>query len=71
MDRFQRTYYKVKEDIQAFTHGLHHDQGKTIKQICKENGYLLREYKYTTEDGYINTVFRLHGKRAGKVILNN
>jgi hypothetical protein len=34
-------------------------------QICHEHGFLLRQYKYTTADGYINTVWRLYNKEEG------
>jgi len=32
---------------------------RSIFQICEENGYSLEKHKYTTKDGYINTVCRL------------
>ena len=37
----------------------HSDKNKCLFQIALENGYVLQRHKYTTEDGYINTVFRL------------
>ena len=59
MERLKRTFKKVKDDVTDIRFGLHHDQDKTVTQICNENGFVLKKFKYTTADGYINTVFRL------------
>lgn len=32
-----------------------------MKDICNENGFSLEEFKVTTEDGYILTLFRIPG----------
>ena len=37
------------------------DANKSIKQICKENGFVIQQHLVTTEDGYILTVFRIPG----------
>jgi len=38
------------------------DAFKSVKQICKENGYAVEEHKVTTSDGYILTLFRIPGR---------
>jgi hypothetical protein len=40
------------------------DRKKSIYAIAMQYGYTIRKYKYTTDDGYINTVFRLLKKSA-------
>ena len=35
------------------------DRYKSIYATAMTYGYILKKYKYTTDDGYINTVFRL------------
>ena len=65
MKRLRRTIEKLKEDFTGFQYNLYHDQDKTIFQIVKEHGYFIQKFKYTTNDGYINTVFRIMAKEEG------
>jgi hypothetical protein len=53
MDSFKRIPYKSGR--------TDNDVDKSIKQICKENGFAVEEHMVTTEDGYILTLFRLPG----------
>ena len=40
------------------------DRYHSIYSIAMQYGYAIRKYKYATDDGYINTVFRLLKKSA-------
>lgn len=40
---------------------LDNDANKSIKQICKENGFSIEQHVVTTIDGYILTLFRVPG----------
>ena len=40
------------------------DRYKSIYATAIAHGFVLKKYKYTTDDGYINTVFRLMKNRA-------
>ena len=38
----------------------------TFRRMIEDQGYPLEKHVYTTEDGYINTVFRIPGKKGTK-----
>ena len=44
------------------------DRYKSIYAIAMQYGCTIKKYKYTTDDGYINTVFRLLKKSTAAVI---
>ena len=43
------------------TSDIDNDAFKSIKQICKENGFAIEQHYVTTSDGYILTLFRVPG----------
>ena len=58
----------MKKDIHDAAVGGFYDQAKSPFEICRDtgNGYQLLSYKYETEDGYINTVFRVMSLKEAK-----
>eukprot|EP00347_Sterkiella_histriomuscorum_P016715 403352128 len=49
---------------------IDNDAFKSIKEICKENGYAIEQHYVTTADGYILTLFRVPGFLNETAILN-
>jgi len=53
---------KTSELVQSFSYKK--DKYKTLMQLVKDHDYPIEKHFYTTEDGYINTVFRISGPRG-------
>ena len=45
--------------VEGSQHSTGDDKYKSIYAAADSYGYIIKKYKYTTDDGYINTVFRL------------
>ena len=41
---------------------MHKDTGKTIEDICADQGFKLEQYEVETKDGYILSLYRIPGK---------
>ena len=63
-DRIKQTMEKIKDDFQNFKSGCFDDQHLSIHDIVNKYGYSLFTHKYSTDDGYVNTCFRLSKKRS-------
>jgi hypothetical protein len=62
MEKIKNTWKKLVLDYNQFMTGGFHDQQKSIYQIARDHGYYAIKHKYYTDDGYINTVFRIVSK---------
>lgn len=64
-----KLWNQVAQDFSSYWNGQHFDMAKSPTQIVQEVGggdFQLIKLKYSTEDGYINTVFRIIKRKDAK-----
>ena len=72
MDSVKTTWRKCSTDFTNFWYGSHYEQTKKPSEIvASQKKYKLLLFKYTTNDGYINSVYRLVLKSDYKSTLSN
>ena len=47
-----------------------HDKYKSLMEMVTDYNYPIEKYFYTTQDGYINCVFRISGQKGSRALLN-